>query len=67
MSVTETDSRVTSLTSLMMRRTRSSRAGPVCHKQVRTFQDTSMRMTAITCVDITGVERYDYDDGNKQS
>ena len=62
--MTETDSRVTSLTLMMTRR---MKAGPVCHKLVRTFQDTSTRMTAITCVDITGVERYDYDDGNKQS
>ena len=66
--MTETDSRVTSLTLMMTRRTWSTGAGLVCHKLVRTFQDTSMRMTAITCVDITGVERYDYyDDGNKQS
>ena len=56
-SVTGTDSPVTSL----MRKTRG--AGPVCHKPVRTSPDTSMRMTAITCADITGAERYDCDDG----
>ena len=64
MTVTVTDSRVTSLTPTLMitRKIRTRGAGPVCHKPVKTSQDTSMRMTAITCVDTTGAERYNNDD-----
>ena len=65
MRVTGTDSRVTSLTMMMTRKTRSRGAGQVCRKPVKTSQDTLTRMTDIICADITRAERYNYNDGNQ--
>lgn len=65
MRVTGTDSRVTSLTLMMTRKIRSRGAGQVCHKPVKTSQDTLTRMTDIICADITRAERYNNYDGNQ--